>query len=109
MVKRLMTGVCFALIAVFALPSVSSAKPVPGKIFERQVAQKASITRGVNSGKITRVEAKFLRTEQRRISNAKRKMLRDGRLSQAEQKRLGSMQKRAQRHIVRAKTNTRRR
>ncbi len=108
MSKRFVTGLSFVLISVFVLPCVSLAHTSAGAIAAVPTLQPDRIKRGVKRGTVTRAEARVLRAEQRKIAATKKRMLRDGRLNRAERKRLKRMQKRSNRHIVRAKRNMRR-
>ena len=71
----------------------------------RDYRQTRRIHQGINSGKITRPEARHLRKEQRRIDRAYDRALADGHLNRHERMRLNKMQDRAGRHISRAKHN----
>jgi len=57
----------------------------------RDYRQTRRIHQGINSGKITRSEARHLRKEQRRIDRAYDRALADGRLNRHERMRLNKM------------------
>ena len=71
----------------------------------RDYRQTRRIHQGINSGKITRPEARSLKKEQHRIDRAHNRALADGHLNRHERMRLNKMQDRAGRHISRAKNN----
>ena len=83
----------------------SSATWAAGRFNTRDYRQTRRIHQGINSGKITRPEARYLKKEQRRIDRAHDRALADGHLNRHERMRLNKMQDRAGRHISRAKHN----
>lgn len=71
----------------------------------RQVAQRARIAEGKQSGELTRGETRALRAEQRRIRRTERRAKSDGNVTVREKQKLERKQNRANRHIRRAKNN----
>ncbi|MDJ0720700.1 MAG: hypothetical protein QNJ04_03680 [Desulfobacterales bacterium] len=90
---------------VFALVTADAA--MAGRAKNRQVNQQKRIHQGVQSGELTKREARRLQKEQRHINRAKKRALSDGELTRKERIRLEKKQDRASRHIYRGKHNDR--
>ena len=103
----LRTGIVLsALLGVLSLGAVTAEA---GPIDRVQKNQRARIHQGVESGALTRVEARRLGHEQRKVERMQRRAWSDGELSRAEKARLTRAHKRSSRHIYRAKHNRRHR
>ncbi|WP_207689921.1 hypothetical protein [Desulfonema limicola] len=75
-----------------------------GNFQDRQIDR---IYHGIKTGKITKSEYKSLIREQERIKHAKKRALRDGRITKMEREKLNWMQKRASQNIYESKHNRR--
>lgn len=73
----------------------------------REAYQERLIRQGIESGELTRGEARYLNQEQARIDRAEDRMMADGRLSPMERQRLNQMQNQAGRDINRLEHNNR--
>ena len=80
-----------------------------GKIRKRMKRQKKRIRKGIESGQLTRKEAKKLRRQQRRIGDLHRDYRSDGHLSRTERRDLTERLDRASDRIYRLKHNDRKR
>lgn len=80
-------------------------RPVPG-VQVRQVAQRARIHQGVQSGDITRMERRMLLANQRHIRRSARRVRANGEVTSGERLRLQHKQDNASRRIRRARLNT---
>ena len=100
--KKHLSKTIFVLLALgLAMPAF--ARTVSINHMERNQAH--SIQQGINSGELTRHEARVLRREQRNIHQLKRRFLRDGHLSRGERRALSHRYASASRHIYRLKHN----
>ena len=77
------------------------------RIERREDFQQERIRRGIESGELTRGEARYLNREQERINRAEARMMADGRLDPRERQRLNQMQNQASRDIYRLEHNGR--
>lgn len=94
----------FALV-VMVIGLAGAGESLAGRIERRDSRQHDRIEDGIEDGKITRQEARFLRNGQHRIDNQKDRAMRDGHLSKREQMRLEQRQYLANRHIYRMRHN----
>jgi len=77
-------------------------------IQRREYNQQQRIDRGIQSGQLTRREARRLEAQQNRIQRVENRMKADGRLTGRERARLTRMQNRTSRNIYRLNHNYRR-
>ena len=101
MVSILMTVTVAGLI--FVQPSLA------GSIGHRQVMQNKRIQQGLQSGELTRREARHLFRQQHRIQHSKKQAWSDGTLTWREKKRVAMQQDKASRKIFHLKHNARER
>ena len=98
-----------ALSLLLVVPAVATAHPNSdhgrGNIADRLDRQSMRIREGVESGALTRREARQLRREQKEIRVLARKMRRDDGLSKKERRRLQKRLDKASRHIRKLKHN----
>lgn len=94
--------VAFLMIMSFSLCQAQTETP---RADARQVAQRARIHQGRQSGEITNREAATLNKQQRHIRRAERRAESDGVVTRREKRRLEKKQDRANRTIRRAKHN----
>jgi hypothetical protein len=92
-----------ALAAIAALPGIATAGNRDPGVNQRQHHQQYRIQQGVQSGELTRGEARRLQGEQRYIRHEERMYKSDGRLSPAERADLHRDQNRASRDLYRQK------
>jgi hypothetical protein len=102
--KRTMT-LMLAIAALAAFTSLASADPA--RVERREVRQHARIREGVQSGQLTRPEARRLRAGQRRVDRMEWRTGRDGVVTMRERNRLDRAQDRQSRRIYRLKHNGR--
>lgn len=97
--------------AAGALALFAVAAPSVAAVNVRQLNQERRIDAGVRSGKLTRHEARVLKSEQRLIARqkARLKARHGGHLTRAQKARIHARQDAANRHIVRLKHNAARR
>lgn len=89
-------------------PPPAAAASTPG-VDQREQRQNARIRQGVESGTLTRREARRLQAEQNAIDRAEAKAKSDGKVTRAERARLHHMQDHASRDIARQKHDRQRR
>jgi len=94
-------------VAVLTAAVMLSGTAHAGEIHQRQKLQHARIHQGVESGALTRNEAKTLRGEQRAIGRDRRAALADGSVNPAERRQLTQEQNQASRDIYGLKHNER--
>jgi hypothetical protein len=81
-----------ALVAtVFAFPGYALAQSTP-RIDKRQENQEERIEKGVESGQLTKKEARRLEKGQQRVENLEEKALEDGKVTKREKKRIEKAQ-----------------
>jgi hypothetical protein len=85
------------LAGVFAVPAFAQGTATE---VQRDVRQQQRVEAGLQSGQLTTREAARLEHEEANIDHAQAKALKDGSLSDAEKKRISSMQNRASRDIA---------
>ena len=76
-------------------------------INRKQIKQHVRIHKGIQSGKITKKEARFLTKQQRKIQRAKLIAKTDGIVTRAERRHIHKIQARASKNIFRVKQNSR--
>jgi hypothetical protein len=75
------------------------------RITKKQVSQQARIKQGVKSGELTKKETAKLQMQQAKIKNDKQAAKSDGKVTSAERNEIRKEQRKASRHIYRAKHN----
>ena len=90
------------LTLTFALPVLADEPASPG-INKREHRQKERIKEGVESGQLTKKEARRLRHEQKRIKAKEEVMKSDGTLTKGERKELHQDLNKASEHIAEQK------
>ena len=99
--KRIALFALFVMVIGFA----GAGESLAGRIEKRDSRQHDRIEDGIENGKITGQEARFLRNEQHGIDNQKDRAMRDGHLSRREIIMLERRQDIANRHIYRMRHN----
>jgi aconitase B len=99
--------VASAVLLTMVLVQAASAQSRTPVVTDRQVAQQARIHQGVQSGELTRREARRLGAQQGKIQADKMIAKADGKVTPAERRHLRREQNRASRHIHRLKHNNR--
>jgi hypothetical protein len=102
--KRTITLI-LAIAALAAFTSLAGADPA--RVERREVRQHARIREGVQSGQLTRPEARRLRAGQRHVARMERRTDRDGVVTMRERNRLERAQDHQSRRIYRLKHNGR--
>ncbi|HEY2584036.1 MAG TPA: hypothetical protein VGI43_19660 [Mucilaginibacter sp.] len=95
------------LIAALAVTSIAQAQTHTPVINQRQRNQERRINQGVRSGQLTRNEAHYLRTDERRIAMTKHMDKASGRVTPGERSQLRHEENRTSRAIYRDKHNDR--
>ena len=97
-----MKKLVFTSCLVMFLAVMAQAQSTP-LVDERQQNQRTRIHQGVASGEVTRAEAVKLRSEQRRIKRAEKRVKADGDVSKKERVALNRKQNQASRKIAKQK------
>ena len=100
---------CIGFICSLAVTTSAMAGTETPRVDQRQLNQEKRIEQGVDSGRLTPVEANRLEAQQNRIENAESRMKSDGVVTRGERLRLAHRQNKASRHIYRKKHNLRNR
>ena len=77
----------------------------PANIDSRQQHQEQRIKKGINSGSISKQEARHLKKEQARIKRLEKRSKKDGKVSAKEKKKINHAQNHANRSISKKKHN----
>lgn len=93
------------ILSIFLISGVVVKAQSTSEINQTQTNQTIRIVHGVNSGKLTRREAKALKCQQKRIRTQKRIAKSDGIVTRRERMRIKRAQARANRNIRVRKTN----
>ena len=102
--KRLITtGLAIALAAAASAPAFAGGK----NFHQRLENQQWRIEQGIESGALTRKEAKFLKKEQKELRKITKHLSKDGRLSKRDRHFLDDRFDEASAHIYRLKHNSR--
>ena len=88
---------------IFAISTPVLAEPQSSGIDKREHKQKERINQGVESGQLTKKEARRLRHEQKRIKAKEEAMKLDGTLTKGERKELQQDLNKASEHIAEQK------
>lgn len=99
----------FTLVIIALSGLIFGSQALAGSFNQRQARQQKRIGDGITNHQLTRLEARRLRHEQRRISRQKEIYSRDGHLTYSQQRRLKRSQDRADRQITRLKQKNRNR
>lgn len=91
-------------VAAIASTGIYAQNQTPG-INQTQKDQKARIHQGVKSGELTKGETKKLVNEQRKINHEKQLAKADGKVTPVERKIIKHDQKKANKHIYKMKHN----
>jgi hypothetical protein len=96
------------MISLFCLSASAQEQQPPAKtprITQRQINQQARIKQGVQSGELTKGETVRLEKEQGKIRAEKLQAKSDGKITPQERQKIRQDQRKASRHIYRAKHN----
>jgi hypothetical protein len=94
--------ILLASLMLVMTTGVIKAQSIP-VVDERQQIQRARIREGVQSGEVTRPEARRLRTEQRHVRRTERRAKSDGEVTPQERTKIQRKQNRVSRDIRRQK------
>lgn len=92
-------------LVIFVMAGVAEAQTSTPKVTLRQVKQYHRIHQGIDSGELTKREAKSLKTQQANIRCHKKAVRADGVVTKKERARLDAHQDAASRNIWRKKHN----
>ena len=96
-----------AMAAVMLTTAIASAHSFTPRVDRREARQTWRVRQGVQSGQLTRAEARRLRMGQLRVHRMERRSERDGVVTRRERFRMENFQDRQSRHIWRLKHNGR--
>jgi hypothetical protein len=101
----MITALVISLFCYSASAQEQTAPPKTPKIAKKQIRQQARIKQGVKSDELTKGETVRLEKEQGKIQAEKIQAKSDGKVTAQERKKIRHDQKKASRHIYRAKHN----
>ena len=104
---KLTIRLLLSVAALVLAASVASAHPATPRVDRREARQHARIAQGVQSGELTRAEARRLRAAQRHIHRMERRAKADGVVTMRERARLNRALNHESRAIRRLKHNQR--